>query len=143
VHCVYNNFKQKAIPWLRLLVTGLSPQGPRFMPRWIYVTFALDRVPMGWVFPNSSVFPSVSFHHDSPHPYIIWEMKTRIFVPTVQRRSLTPSAWTTTLNRNRILFHYSMDSWGKPDVVSWVTCSTLCSKEITILSAQCTYYCNI
>jgi hypothetical protein len=40
---------------------------------------------------------SVSFHHGSAYSYIIWGMNSRPMMATLQRHSLTPLTWTTTI----------------------------------------------
>jgi hypothetical protein len=44
------NISSKAMPWLRQLVSGLSPQRPMFVPRSLHVRFVVDRVALGQVF---------------------------------------------------------------------------------------------
>jgi hypothetical protein len=68
----------KAMPQLKQLVAGLSPRRPRLMPASMHVEFVVEKNGTGTGFsPSSSVVPSLSFHHSSPCPYIIWEMNNR------------------------------------------------------------------
>jgi hypothetical protein len=47
----------RAMPWLRVLVTGLSPQMPKFVPRSVHVGSVVDKVERGQVlYPSSLVF---------------------------------------------------------------------------------------
>jgi hypothetical protein len=59
----------RAVPWLRRLVTDLSPLSPGFAAGSIHVEFVVDKVALGQVFPLS-----VSHHRRSPYAYIIWRM---------------------------------------------------------------------
>jgi hypothetical protein len=50
----------RAVPWLRRLAAGLSPQRPRFDPGSVHVGFVVDKVALGQVFPPVLWFsPSV------------------------------------------------------------------------------------
>jgi hypothetical protein len=40
----------KAVPWLRWLVIGLSPQRTRFAPGSVHVRFVMDKVALGQEF---------------------------------------------------------------------------------------------
>jgi hypothetical protein len=40
----------EAMPWLRQLVAGLSPQRPGFVPESVHMGFVLDEVALGQVF---------------------------------------------------------------------------------------------
>jgi hypothetical protein len=55
---------KKAMPWLRRLVTGLSPQRPGFDPGSVHVRFVVDKVAVGQVFLFGFPLP-VSFHRCS------------------------------------------------------------------------------
>jgi hypothetical protein len=60
-----------AVPWLKLLVAGLSPLRFGFEPSSVYVGFVVDRVALGQVFLRVLRFPlSISFHHGFPFSYI-------------------------------------------------------------------------
>jgi hypothetical protein len=50
----------RAVPWLRSLVTGLSPRRPRFAPGSIHVGFVVDKVALGQVFLQVLQFSPVS-----------------------------------------------------------------------------------
>lgn len=54
---VYMN-RYSAIPWLRWLVTDLSPQRPRFKAWSVYMESAVNWVPMGHVSECNVIFPS-------------------------------------------------------------------------------------
>jgi hypothetical protein len=61
------NALKRAVPWLRQLVTGLSPRGPGFAPGSIRVGFMVDKVALRQVFlrvlrfsPVSIIQPSLS-----------------------------------------------------------------------------------
>jgi hypothetical protein len=63
---------ERAVPWLRLLVAGLSSQRPRFAPGSIRIRFVVDKVALGHVFSTFFGFPlSILFHHGSIFIYII------------------------------------------------------------------------
>jgi hypothetical protein len=64
-----SNQMKEAVPWLRLLVAGLSPQRPGFAPRSIHVGFVVDRVALGQVFLQVLRFSpvNISFHRLSPN----------------------------------------------------------------------------
>jgi hypothetical protein len=54
------------VPWLRRLVTGLSPRRPGFDPRSVSEGFVVDKLELRQVFPRVLGFPlSVSFHRCS------------------------------------------------------------------------------
>jgi hypothetical protein len=60
--CNYYVTPNLAVPWLRQLVTGLSPRRSGFDPQSVYVGFVVDKVVLGQVFfPSTSVFPC-QFH---------------------------------------------------------------------------------
>jgi hypothetical protein len=68
-----------AMPWLRKLVTGLSPlyvcmhvcMKLRFTPRSVHVRFVLDKVELRQAFLEVLWFSlSMSFHCGSPYSYI-------------------------------------------------------------------------
>jgi hypothetical protein len=55
---IFKEHINKAVPWLRQLVAGLSPWRPRFAPGSVHVGFVVDKMAFGQVFsPSSSVFP--------------------------------------------------------------------------------------
>jgi hypothetical protein len=55
---IFKEHINKAAPWLRQLVAGLSPWRPRFAPGSVHVGFVVDKMAFGQVFsPSSSVFP--------------------------------------------------------------------------------------
>jgi hypothetical protein len=63
-----------AVPWLRSLVTGLSPRRPGFAPRSIHVGFVVDKVALGQVFlrvlrfsPANIIPPLPHIHLSPPH----------------------------------------------------------------------------
>jgi hypothetical protein len=51
---------KKAVPWLRRLVAGLSPQRPGFDPGSVHVGFVVEKVALGQVFPRVPQFSPVS-----------------------------------------------------------------------------------
>jgi hypothetical protein len=51
----------RAVPWLRLLVAGLSPRRPGFNPGSVHVGFVVDKVAQGQVFPRVLRFSLVNF----------------------------------------------------------------------------------
>jgi hypothetical protein len=61
----------RAVPWLRSLVTGLSPRRSGFAPGSIHVGFVVDKVALGQVFLRVLRFSTVniSFHRRSPNSY--------------------------------------------------------------------------
>jgi hypothetical protein len=66
------------MPWLRLLVAGLSTPRPGFAPRWVHLGLVVDTMTMGKVFYAFFGFPlSISFHCGSPYWYINWMMNKR------------------------------------------------------------------
>jgi hypothetical protein len=64
-------FFGRAVPWLRSLVAGLSPQRPGFAPWSIHVGFVVDKVALGQVFLRVLRFSpvNISFHRRSPNSY--------------------------------------------------------------------------
>jgi hypothetical protein len=50
-----------AVPWLRRLVTGLSPRRPGFDPGSVHVGFVVDKVALGQAFPRVLRFYPVNF----------------------------------------------------------------------------------
>jgi hypothetical protein len=61
------------VPWIRRLVTDLSPRWPGFAHGSVHVGFVLDKVVLGHVFLWVLLFYlSISFHRGSPYSYIIW-----------------------------------------------------------------------
>jgi hypothetical protein len=50
-----------AVPWLRLLVAGLSPRKPEFDPGSVRVGFLVDKVALGQVFSRVLRFSPVNF----------------------------------------------------------------------------------
>jgi hypothetical protein len=40
----------RVVPWHRLIVAGLSPQRPGFVPGSVYVEFLVDKMALGQVF---------------------------------------------------------------------------------------------
>jgi hypothetical protein len=61
-----SNILPQAVPWLRQLVTGLSPRRPGFNPGSVHVGFVVDKVALGQGFPQVLQFPlSISFHQCS------------------------------------------------------------------------------
>jgi hypothetical protein len=64
-------FAALAAPWLRWLVTSISPQRPRFKPWSVCVRFVVDRVALGQGFsPSSSIFPCQYYSIVAPYWYI-------------------------------------------------------------------------
>jgi hypothetical protein len=68
-----------AVPWLRRLVAGLSPQSPEFAPGSIHVAFLVDRVALGQVclrvlhFSPVSIIPpsfSILIFHRGDEQYV-------------------------------------------------------------------------
>jgi hypothetical protein len=70
-------YAERAVPWLRCLVSGLSPRRPRFASGSVHVGFVVDKVTLGQVFT-----PVLWFS------YIIWGMNNR---PVGGRSSETQS----------------------------------------------------
>jgi hypothetical protein len=69
---------QKAVPWLRWLVTVLSLRRPGFTPRSVHVGFVLHKVALGQVtILVLRVSLSMLFHRDSPCSYITWGMNNK------------------------------------------------------------------
>jgi hypothetical protein len=69
---------QMSVPWLRLLVAGLSLRRPRFEFGSIYVGFLVDKVSLGQVLLRGFDFLlSISFHCGPPRSHITWGMNTR------------------------------------------------------------------
>jgi hypothetical protein len=67
--------KRCAVPWLKQLVTGLSPQRPEFDLRLVHVVFVVDKVALGQVFSKYvsfpvSITPPMLCTHPSIHPSI-------------------------------------------------------------------------
>jgi hypothetical protein len=62
----------RAVPWLKRLVTGLSPQRPGFAPGSIHVGFVVDKVALGrflseyFGFPCRYIIPPLLHIHLSP-----------------------------------------------------------------------------
>jgi hypothetical protein len=54
------NYQIRAVPWLRSLVTGLSPRRPGFAPGSIHVGFVVDKVTLEQVFLRVLRFSSVN-----------------------------------------------------------------------------------
>jgi hypothetical protein len=76
-----------ALPWLRRLVTGLSPRRPGFARGSVHVGYVADKFALGQVFSELFDYPlSISFHRHPPYPYITWRMNNR---PTGVRSSET------------------------------------------------------
>jgi hypothetical protein len=61
----------KAVPWLRSLVSGLSPRRLGFAPGSIHVGFVVDKVALGQVFLRvlRLFFLNISFRRRSPNSY--------------------------------------------------------------------------
>jgi hypothetical protein len=51
----------EVVPWLRRLVTGLSPRRPGFDPGSVHVGFVVNKVALGQVFPRVIRFSPVNF----------------------------------------------------------------------------------
>jgi hypothetical protein len=63
-------YVEKAVPWLRSLVAGLSPRKSGFAPGSIHVGFVVDKVALWQFFSNFFGLPlSISFHRRSPNSY--------------------------------------------------------------------------
>jgi hypothetical protein len=54
----YTNSINKAVPWLKRLVAGLSPRRHGFAPWSILVGFVVDKVALGRFSPSTSVSPA-------------------------------------------------------------------------------------
>jgi hypothetical protein len=52
---------ERAVPWLRRLVTVLSRRRPGFDPESVHVGFVVDNVALGQVFPRVLRFSPVNF----------------------------------------------------------------------------------
>jgi hypothetical protein len=65
MHCVMHftfiTTLQKAVPWLRQLVAGLSPRRPGFDHGSVHVRFVVDKVALGQAFPRVFRFSPVNF----------------------------------------------------------------------------------
>jgi hypothetical protein len=87
VNVIHVTFKvwSKAMPWLRRLVSGLSPRRPEF------VGFVVDRVTLGQVFPCQCHSTVAVRARISP-----WGWTVGLLVAAVQRRRLAPSPWVWT-----------------------------------------------
>jgi hypothetical protein len=85
------------VPWLGQVAAGFSLHRPSFMSRSVHVGFAVDKVVLGQVSLSSSVSPC--WYHSIVTPYS-WTIGP--LVATVQRHSLTPPAWTTTLSTSSL-----------------------------------------
>jgi hypothetical protein len=68
--CVRGCARARA-PWLRSLVTGLSPQRPGFASGAIHVGFVMDKVALGQVFLRVLRFSpvNISSHRHSPNSH--------------------------------------------------------------------------
>jgi hypothetical protein len=108
------------MPWLRLLVAGLSPQRPEFAPGSVHVGFVMDTVALGQAFLLIIQFP--------PHQYYsTMAVRTHVLsrgwticllVATVQRHSLTPSALTRSPFINSILrVIVNKQNWGSFPII--------------------------
>jgi hypothetical protein len=72
--------RSRALPRLRRLVAGVSPQRPSFEPRSVSAKFVIDKVALSRFLSDFFGFPlSVSSRRGSPHPYVIWRMNNRSF----------------------------------------------------------------
>jgi hypothetical protein len=83
-----------AVPWLRLLVAGLSPRSPGFAPRLIHM---VDRVALGQVFLRVLRFYSVNIiplsfsiliYHLGDEQYIRYWQQFRDVVHPIRKKSL-------------------------------------------------------
>jgi len=67
-----------AVPWLRRLVAGFSPQRPGFAPGSVDMGVWWMKWHWNRFFSEFFGFPlSVSFHRGCPYSYIIWGMNSR------------------------------------------------------------------
>jgi hypothetical protein len=68
-----------AVPWLRSLVAGLSPQRPGFEPRSIHVGFVVDEVALDRFFSEFVGFP-LSIYHSTValQTHIIWGIRNML-----------------------------------------------------------------
>jgi hypothetical protein len=82
-----------AVPWLRWLVAGLSPQTPTFMPGSFQVGLVVDKVA-----PSSSAVPC------QYHSTMSWKKNNR---PAAGRSSETSSDLINMNNNNNILIKFS------------------------------------
>jgi hypothetical protein len=66
---VLNSCYVRAVPWLKRLVAGLSPQRPGFAPGSIHVGFVVEKVALGSssVSPANIIPPLLHIHLSSPH----------------------------------------------------------------------------
>ena len=58
---------EQAVPWLRRLAAGLSPQRPGFDPGSVHVGFVVNKVALGQVFPRVLRFSPVNFIPSVPY----------------------------------------------------------------------------
>jgi hypothetical protein len=137
-----------AVPWLRRLVAGLSPQRPGL----VHVGFVLDHVALWQVFLRVLRFPlSVLFHRASPYSYITWEMNNRPFGGRISEtlshpidmnkttRGSLPSAWLNCLSTAE---YVRWRNWMGPARVSPAArfreapCITSCSSWNSVLHSS-------
>ena len=87
----------EALTCLRRLVTGLSTRRPVFESKPVLARFTVNKVALGQVFPNTTVFPCV--YHSTTAPYypfflnidlLLWDVQmfTWISIKTVPDASL-------------------------------------------------------
>jgi hypothetical protein len=74
-----------AVPWLRWLVTGLSPQRFGFTPGSVHERFVVNKVALGQVsLLLLRFYVSISFHPGYPYSYIVRGMNKGPLVATKQ-----------------------------------------------------------
>jgi hypothetical protein len=75
------------VPWLRRLVAGLSSRRSGFDTGSVHVRFVVDKVALGQVFSNLSVFPC-QFHSTGAPIIVILGKKLLIFITEVAQEAL-------------------------------------------------------
>jgi hypothetical protein len=79
-------FSQKAVPWLKRLVAGLSPRRLGFDPASFDVGFMVQKVALEQFFP-----PSTSVFHRQFHSTIRKNEKPITFITGLHNKQMTPS----------------------------------------------------
>jgi hypothetical protein len=86
-----NFLLEKALPWLRRLVAGLSPRRPGFDPRSVHMGFVVDKVALGLVFlpvlqfSPVSIIPPMLHTHLHLHIALIRRRNGEVCEPTIKQ----------------------------------------------------------
>jgi hypothetical protein len=88
-HLEYGNTDRRAVPWLKLLISGLSPCRPGFDPRPINAGFVLDKVSLGQAFLRVFRFPPVTIVSSMP---VLINYFISSFIHSFIHSSIHPSA---------------------------------------------------